>query len=148
MKQCRSSRSIVSSTHSTGRLPWAFHNFLDLGDLLGQMHVQRIGTCQHRMMMKILGQDGAQAVRGNADPAIGRKPKSPPCRFRMQAPHRREIIAEPDLAGSKRAPVAAAILIVHRQQVSPMPVRHWRLRSVRPFRRCWHRELPSGWWCR
>ena len=91
-------------------------HFFHLGHLFRQMHVQRRMRAQGGGAGEVFGRDGAQAVRGNADAGIGGQGAKGSFGTFHQPGEAVHVIAEADLSRPQRPPVAAAILIEHRQQ--------------------------------
>ena len=92
------------------------HDLLDLGDLLGEVHVQRPLRPQRRAERQRLGADRAQRVRRHADSGVGRQVAERRLGGVEQADEAVGIGAEPLLPGAERPAIEAAELIMHRQE--------------------------------
>jgi hypothetical protein len=96
-------------------------HLLDLGHLFGQMHVHRPVRRQRHEIGDRLGRHRPQGMRRHADPAIVRQRLQHRGRGGVQPGEAVAVGAEADLPGAERAAVAAAELVMHRQEREPDP---------------------------
>ncbi len=106
---------IVQHPFDRARAPGGL-NLVNFGDLLGQMQMDRAALGNPRRVAQLLGRDAAQRMRRDAQVGVGRQglQRRSHCLDQPRKPVR--FIAKPALSGPERASVAAAELILHRQQ--------------------------------
>ena len=125
------------------------HDLLDLGDLLGEVHVQRPLRPQARAERQRLGADRAQRVRRHADAGVGRQVRvAPPRRRRAAGRSASGSVPNRCCPGpSGRRSSAAELVDAPAGASARCRCGSPRRRSAPPSRRrCRRRAPPGRWW--